>query len=107
MEQFDLTPGGRVSCFVTGPDGEKYHGWWQVESVDGPRSLEFIDGFADDEGKPIEDRPVSKARVELSDLDGRTRMVLRSVSASREQMEETSGPRTRSDACGPSASRHH
>jgi uncharacterized protein YndB with AHSA1/START domain len=88
MEQFDLTPGGRVNYFMTGPDGEKYHGWWQVESVDAPRSLEFIDGFADDEGKPIEDRPVSKARVELSDLDGRTRMVLRSVSASREQMEE-------------------
>ena len=88
FEQYDLTPGGHVTYFMTDPDGQKYHGWWRVESVDPPASLEFADGFADDEGKPIEDRPVSKVRLELTESDGRTRMELRSVSASRKQMEE-------------------
>ena len=26
----DLTPGGRVTYYMTGPDGEQYHGWWRV-----------------------------------------------------------------------------
>ena len=26
----DLTPGGRVTYYMTGPDGEKHHGWWRV-----------------------------------------------------------------------------
>src|SRR5919106_4390133 len=43
----DLTPGGRVSYFMTGPEGDRHRGWWRGESVDPPASLEFVDGFAD------------------------------------------------------------
>ena len=43
----DLTPGGHVRYFMTGPDGEKAHGWWQVSAIDPPTRLEFEDGFAD------------------------------------------------------------
>ena len=35
---------------MTGPEGEKYHGWWRVTSVNPPKSLEFADGFADQDG---------------------------------------------------------
>lgn len=44
----DLQPGGRMSYFMTSPEGEKYHGWWEVLAVDPPRRLEVRDGFADD-----------------------------------------------------------
>jgi uncharacterized protein YndB with AHSA1/START domain len=29
----DLVAGGRVSYFMTGPEGDKHHGWWQVLAV--------------------------------------------------------------------------
>jgi uncharacterized protein YndB with AHSA1/START domain len=88
VEEHDLTPGGALSYFMTGPDGEKHRGWWRVTSVDSPRSLEFIDGFADQDGTPIADMPTSTVHVRLSEQAGGTRMELRSVFDSREQMEQ-------------------
>ena len=38
-----------VTYFMTGPEGDKHHGWWRITAVDAPKSLEFIDGFADAE----------------------------------------------------------
>ncbi len=32
----DLTPGGRVAYYMTGPDGDQHHGWWKVEEVEPP-----------------------------------------------------------------------
>jgi uncharacterized protein YndB with AHSA1/START domain len=86
--EHDLTPGGDVTYFMTAPDGQKYRGWWRVLAVSPPTSLEFIDGFADEEGKPSPDMPTTTARMQLAERDGRTRMELRSVFDSREQMEQ-------------------
>ncbi len=91
MEEHDLTPGGAVTYFMTGPEGERYHGWWRVTSVDPPASLEFTDGFADGNGTPIADLPITTVRVLLTEQDGGTRMEMRSVFASREQMEQLDG----------------
>ena len=88
VEEHDLTPGGAVTYFMTGPDGEKHRGWWRVTSVDPPRSLEFIDGFADQDGTPIADMPTSTVYVRLLEHAGGTRMELRSVFDSRQQMEQ-------------------
>jgi uncharacterized protein YndB with AHSA1/START domain len=87
VAEHDLTPGGNVTYFMTGPEGEKYHGWWRVTAVDPPRSLEFIDGFADQDGKPVDDMPTSTVRMRLTGHDGGTRMELRSVFDSREEMD--------------------
>jgi uncharacterized protein YndB with AHSA1/START domain len=65
----DLVPGGRVSYFMTGPEGDKHAGWWRVLSVDAPHSLEFEDGFADDSGEPNPNLPVTTGRVTL-EADG-------------------------------------
>jgi uncharacterized protein YndB with AHSA1/START domain len=83
----DLTPGGAVAYVLTGPRGETTRGWWRVTSVDPPKSLEFTDGFADHDGTPIADGPTIAVQVRLSEHDGGTRMVVRSVFDSREQME--------------------
>jgi uncharacterized protein YndB with AHSA1/START domain len=40
----DLTAGSRVTYFMTSPEGEKYHGWWEVLAVDPPQRLEVRNG---------------------------------------------------------------
>ncbi|GLW66397.1 activator of HSP90 ATPase [Actinomadura rubrobrunea] len=87
VEEHDLTPGGTVTYVMTGPDGQKSRGWWRVTSVEPPTSLEFIDGFADQDGAPVPDMPTSTVRVRLTEHDGRTRMEVRSIFDSREHME--------------------
>jgi uncharacterized protein YndB with AHSA1/START domain len=84
----DLTPGGEVTYFMTGPDGDRFHGMWRVTAVDAPTSLQFTDVFADTDGTPIADMPLSTVRVELTERDGRTRMEMQSTFESREDMEK-------------------
>jgi uncharacterized protein YndB with AHSA1/START domain len=88
VEEHDLTPGGEVTYFMTGPEGEKYRGWWRITSVDPPKSLEFTDGFADQDGTPVAEMPTTTVQMQLGEHDGGTRMVLRSVFDSREHMEQ-------------------
>jgi uncharacterized protein YndB with AHSA1/START domain len=88
VEKHDLAPGGEVTYFMTGPEGDKHHGWWRVTSVNPPASLEFTDGFADEDGTPAADMPITTMRMELTEHDGGTRMVLRSEFDSVEQMEQ-------------------
>ena len=87
VEQHDLTPGGDVTYFMTGPDGEQYHGWWRVAAVDAPRSLEVVDGFADAKGVPDPTMPTTTMRVSLAEHEGGTRMEIRTVFDSPEDME--------------------
>jgi uncharacterized protein YndB with AHSA1/START domain len=77
--EHDLTPGGGVTYFMTGPEGDRYRGWWAVTSVEAPRSLEFEDGFADDAGRPNLDMPTTIVRVSL-DADGGSGTRMRVVS---------------------------
>ena len=86
VKEYDLTPGGEVAYFMTGPEGERYHGWWRVISVDPPSSLELVDGFADEHGAPDESLPTTTMRVRLTEHDGGTRMEMHSVFETHEQM---------------------
>jgi len=86
--EHDLTPGGRMHYFMTSPEGEQYHGCWTVLAVDPPRSLEVEDAFADDQGSPNPDMPVTRMRVELRAEGDRTRMVGVSTFATRADMEK-------------------
>jgi uncharacterized protein YndB with AHSA1/START domain len=88
VEQHELSPGGEVAYYMTGPDGDRFRGWWRIESVDPPTSLEFRDGFADEDGKPADGMPVTTVRMRLTERDGGTRMELRSVFETREEMEQ-------------------
>lgn len=88
FEEHDLTPGGTVTYYMTGPEGEKYRGWWRVNAVESGVFLEFDDGFADASGAPAESMPVTAVRMELTAGDAGTRMELRSTFDTREQMEQ-------------------
>ncbi|MGH8956889.1 MAG: SRPBCC family protein [Microbacterium sp.] len=88
FEKHDLTPGGEVTYFMTGPEGDTPRGMWRVTAVEPPTSLEFTDAFADTDGTPIADMPVSKVRVQLTERNGGTRMEIHSTSESREDLEK-------------------
>jgi uncharacterized protein YndB with AHSA1/START domain len=88
FEKHDLSPGGEVTYFMTGPDGDQPRGWWRVTSVDPPTSLQFTDGFANEDGTANEEMPVINVEVRLSERDGGTRMELRSTYASREELDK-------------------
>lgn len=66
----DLRPGGSVTYFMTGPEGDKHAGWWRMLAVEEPHRLEFEDGFSDDSGQPNPDMPTMTVRVALGARDG-------------------------------------
>jgi uncharacterized protein YndB with AHSA1/START domain len=76
---------------MTGPEGEKFQGWWRVLAVDAPHALELEDGFADDTGTPNPDLPVTTMRVALSEEGGVTQMAMTSTFPSLEAMEQLVG----------------
>ncbi len=84
----EFTPGGEASYYMTGPEGEKASGWWRITAIEAPRRLEFDEGFADDDGAPVEAMGSAHASVDLEDIGGRTRMTIMSTFESEEQMEE-------------------
>ena len=85
----DLSPGGRVTYFMTGPDGEKSAGYWDVLDVDAPRRFVVEDGFADDTGQPNPNMPTTRMELELHEPgDARTTMTVISTFASTAAMTQ-------------------
>src|SRR4029079_15495783 len=87
FERHELQPGGTVTYFMTSPEGERFYGVWRVVAVDPPRSLDVEDSFADAEGNINPDTPTGQMHMPLSEEDGRTRMELISVNATKEEMQ--------------------
>ena len=84
----DLTPGGRMTYFMTGPEGDKHAGYWQITSVDEPRSFSFTDGFADLDFNPNPDMPVSTSVYTFAEHDGGTRATYVSTYESAEALQQ-------------------
>lgn len=83
----DLSPGGRVTYVMSGPDGEKSAGYWDVLEVEAPRRFVVEDGFADDSGQPNAQMPTTRMQFELDERgDGGTTLVVVSTFASTEAM---------------------
>ena len=77
----DLTPGGKVTYYVSGPAGERHPGWWDVRAVDEPRALEF------EMGDPAIPSLLVRVRMDERD-DGGTRMVIVTTFPSGEAMDK-------------------
>ncbi len=84
----DLRPGGRVTYFMTGPDGDKYSGYWHITAVDEPRSFSFDDGFAYPDFSPDPNLPVSKNVFTFSAHQGGTRSTFVSTYDSTEALQQ-------------------
>lgn len=88
FHQHDFVPGGKANYYMTSPEGEKFHGWWEFTSIEAPRQLEFDDGFADNDGNPTGEYGISHATVTLEPMGERTRMTILSRFESEEQLEQ-------------------
>jgi uncharacterized protein YndB with AHSA1/START domain len=84
----ELAPGGRVTYYMTGPDGEKFAGYWEVSAVDEPRSFSFADGFADEDFTPNPELPVSKNVYTFTEHDEGTRATYTSTFESAEGLQK-------------------
>ena len=56
----DMAVGGRSEYHMTGPDGEKAHGWWRYVAVEPGRGFEVEDGFAHEDGRPNDEMPTMR-----------------------------------------------
>ncbi len=85
----ELAPGGRMNYFLTSPEGEKHYAYWDVTSVDEPKSFSFKDGFAVDETfAPNPQMPESTQVYEFTQVDGATRATFVATYASAEALQQ-------------------
>jgi uncharacterized protein YndB with AHSA1/START domain len=89
VEVFELRPTGRVTYFMTGPEGDRHAGYWNVVSVEPPHAIEFVDGFADSDGVANDAMPTTRTRVDLAATDdGGTTMTITTTFPSLDAMEQ-------------------
>jgi uncharacterized protein YndB with AHSA1/START domain len=91
VEKHDLTTGGHVSYYMTGPEGDQARGWWNVLEAEPPRLLMLEDGFADEAGAPNAAMPTMVMRVEITDRPGGVTMTITTRFPSLEAMEKLIG----------------
>ncbi len=85
---FDFAPGGEARYYMTSPEGEKFGGWWKFTAIDPTSTIEFTDGFADNDLNPVEDMPVSTNVFEFTTIDAGTRAVYTSTYASADDLQK-------------------
>lgn len=83
----DLSPDGRVTYYMTGPEGDRHHGYWNVLATQEPDSFTYEDGFAHADFTPNTELPVSRCVTTLSAQDGGTRAVYATSYDSREALQ--------------------
>jgi uncharacterized protein YndB with AHSA1/START domain len=85
----DLAPGSRVEYHMTGPEGDRSHGYWDIIEATAPVRLVFRDGFANEDGTPNDALPGTEARVSIGAIGGgRSRMAIESRFPSAAAMEQ-------------------
>src|ERR671911_2751436 len=69
-----MVPGGRMTYYMTSPEGEKYYAYWSITGVDATRGFTFKDGFAvDDTFAPNPELPEATNDYTFTEVDGATR----------------------------------
>ncbi len=86
--EHSLTVGARSTYYMTGPEGEKYCGYWIVTRVDAPHGFDFNDGFANEQFEPNPDLPVSSNSFRFEAIASGTRARYVGTYASREALEQ-------------------
>lgn len=83
----ELEPGGTMSYFMTGPEGDQHHGWWKVIAVDAPTLLEVEDGFGDADGNHDDSMPVMRMQTRLAPVGTRTVVTIETRFGSLDDMD--------------------
>ena len=89
FEQHDLTPGGTITYFVSGPDGgDRVEGTWNVVEVNAPKRLVVEDAIVDADGTPSDGNSMTRMEIDLEAAGEKTRMILTTHFDSVEGMEQ-------------------
>jgi uncharacterized protein YndB with AHSA1/START domain len=72
--EFDFREGGDVKYHMTGPEGEKAPGYWRFQVIERAKRIQFLDGFADEDGEPDDNMPAMVMEMTLSGDSGKTTM---------------------------------
>jgi uncharacterized protein YndB with AHSA1/START domain len=84
----DLRPGGRMTYYMTGPEGDKHAGYWEIAAVDEPEGFTFDDGFAHLDFTPDASLPVSRNVFRFAAHGGGTRATYVSTYSSAEALQQ-------------------
>lgn len=87
FHRHEFEVGGQSRYFMTGPSGNRSHGWFRYTAVVEPLNLEFDDGFADDDGEPLALEDAAHVTVTIEPTDTGTRMSTVTRFRDTEQME--------------------
>ena len=83
----DFVVGGESRYAMTGPAGEKPHGWWRIDAIDKPYRIQFANGLAGDDGEPVPGLEPMSGVVTFESFGEGTRMIAVTNFVSVEQME--------------------
>lgn len=87
----DFFPGGRSAYFMTGPEGDHMHGFWEFLAVAPTSSFEVIDGFALDDGRPNRDMPTMRMVFSFEATADGSRVITTSHFSSLAELEKLLG----------------
>jgi uncharacterized protein YndB with AHSA1/START domain len=83
----EMVEGGSSQYHMTGPNGEKAHGYWRFVRVEAPRAFDILEGFARPDGTPDRDMPESQMAFRFESTPKGSRFVGVTTFASVEAME--------------------
>ena len=87
--EHELVEGSTTRYFMTGPDGEKFGGIWEITGVDEPASFSFEDRVADAETWEVaEQLPASRNVYAFEAVEGGTRATFTSTYESDEALQQ-------------------
>lgn len=87
VEAFDFRPGGDVRYVMTGPDGTRYCGWWEIIEVDAPHRIRLRDGFGESPEVTEPNMPVALTEVSFTEEGVHTLMRIHSRYSSAEELQ--------------------
>jgi uncharacterized protein YndB with AHSA1/START domain len=84
----ELKPGSRSTYFMTSPEGERFAGVWDLETVEEPTGFTFEDAFADEDFNVKADLPMSKNSYAFAAHGDGTRATYISTFASADDLQK-------------------
>ncbi|GAB1690008.1 SRPBCC family protein [Krasilnikovia sp. M28-CT-15] len=88
FDRHEFVAGGQSRYYMTGPEGQKARGWWSITAIEAPHRLEFDDGFAGDDGEPVDLSDATHTVVTIETAGQGTRMTTVTTFVSSEQLEK-------------------
>lgn len=85
---YDLRPGGHVHYWMTSPEGQTFHGRWDVTAVDAPHAFTVTDTFADEHGVSDPSLPAGTMTVTIDATATGSRLTVLSTSPTLEALQQ-------------------